>query len=72
MSRTFELGCDDCGVCLWIGQSGRVYTAEPHATNLSKFVVEHTGHRLRVLDTELVPETWNDVEEVGHQEQADG
>lgn len=62
MSRTFELGCDDCNVCLWVGQGERIYTVEPYAERLASFMHMHRGHRLRFLDTEEVPEEWAEIE----------
>jgi hypothetical protein len=65
MSRTFEIGCDDCNVCLWIGQADYIYTAEPHASRLANFMHAHHGHRLRFLDTEKAPEEWLEIDDDG-------
>jgi hypothetical protein len=65
MSRTYELGCDTCNVCLWVGQGKddaiSVYTAEPHRRQLADFFQAHLGHPLRLLDTELVPDEWVEI-----------
>lgn len=66
MARTFELGCDDCKVCLWIGQrptAGRfyLYTAEPHRDHFESFLLAHQDHRLRFIDTEARPDDWREL-----------
>lgn len=56
MSRTYELGCDECKVTLWIGQatiSGEnpyIYKSPEHLQSLQMFLFEHRTHQLRFLD----------------------
>lgn len=60
MSRTFDLGCDNCNVCLWVGQDTpmRVYTTPLHVERLTLFLRDHAEHSLRIMDTERRPFDW--------------
>lgn len=67
MARTYDLGCDDCNVCLWIGQSGPsgrrwLYNAPAAVRALEVFMFAHIGHRLRFEDSERRPDEWRAVE----------
>lgn len=66
MSRTFELGCDECKMCVWIAQqsaSGKfwVYTEGARSHLFEMFLQAHEGHALKFLDSEVVPDTWAEV-----------
>lgn len=63
MSRTYDIVCRDCEAKLWIGQGWppeRVYlytAAEPHITDLTRFLFKHERHRLEFLDSEELAAT---------------
>ncbi len=66
MARTFDLGCDHCCVCLWVGQrptAGEfyLYTRADHTAALRDFLLAHEGHPLRFLDTEQRPLAWREL-----------
>jgi hypothetical protein len=69
MSRTLALGCFDCNVSHWIGQSqpdtdGRFFyvylKAQP---TMAKFLEDHAGHQLGVGDDEFQPFDWPEIED---------
>lgn len=68
MSRTYEIGCEKCRVCLWIGQ-GRllekfgIYTAPKKASLFSKFLREHIDHPLKFFDTERRDDDYVEIDE---------
>lgn len=52
MSTTYDLVCDDCKECIWIGQGydkigHYIYDAE--LESLKDFLYTHKGHKLRYL-----------------------
>lgn len=68
MSRTYDLGCDDCNVCIWMGQSTSqppgfyVYAGDGEwRTEIAEFLLAHQGHALRFFDTEHRPDDWEEL-----------
>lgn len=70
MSRTYEIGCDQCGCCVWIGQAHAATPREFHIYKdnartmvvLDQWLMEHLGHPLRFMDSEERPEAWVEIE----------
>jgi len=75
MSRTYEVGCDQCNKSLWIGQGWPpertyLYATPEHIAALHDFLFAHEGHPLRFMDTERTPDEWEGAAEQVNQARA--
>jgi hypothetical protein len=53
MSKTYEIICTTCKENLWVGQSGYIYTGEPHTMKaLTEFLYKHENHDLKFVDSD--------------------
>ena len=66
MSQTYSLGCMDCKVELWVGQSSYLYKGEKNLMNLTRFLHDHQDCHLKFVNdiaNDAGPEPWDDFED---------
>lgn len=76
MSRTYDIGCDQCKKHLWIGQHSQrrglyIYASDDERmAALNAFLTEHLGHPLRVEGDEgFLDDGWVSVDFGPHEDE---